>query len=215
MEKSGSFWTVVQTWTQSNHSLRNCQGGALRTRGTRNADLEVRSTEGEEILLRHQFIIGDVTTGLVSLGQLYQAGWKICGDGDELVLTDPNEEVNIPVHFRNKSFAIRAHVRAAEAGQELDNVSWKFEQWSQSMMRSTMRRLTAGEQFLMEHHFTKPWGPAMSILDLCMGSALQVSHNPHSSTWWRRSKLAPHQALSQFHAEGGSVWLYRRLRWEA
>ena len=98
--------------TQSNHSLRNCQGGALRTRGTRNADLEVRSTEGEEILLRHQFLIGDVTTGLVSLGQLYQAGWKICGDGDELVLTDPNDEVNIPVHFRNKSFAIRAHVRA-------------------------------------------------------------------------------------------------------
>ena len=102
--------------TQSNHSLRNCQGGALRTRGTRNADLEVRSTEGEEILLRHQFIIGDVTTGLVSLGQLYQAGWKICGDGDELVLTDPNDEVNIPVHFRNKSFAIRAHVRAVAWG---------------------------------------------------------------------------------------------------
>ena len=107
--------------TQSNHSLGNCQGGALRTRGTRNADLEVRSIEGENIFLRHQFIIGDVTTGLVSLGQLYQAGWKICGDGDELVLTDPNDEVNIPVHFRNKSFAIRVHVRAAEAGQELDD----------------------------------------------------------------------------------------------
>ena len=35
-----------------------------------------------------------------------------------------------------------------------------------------------------------------------MGSALQVSHNPHSSTWWRRSKLAPGRALWGVHAEG-------------
>ena len=36
------------------------------------------------------------------------------------LLTDPS--VKIPVHFRNKSFAIRAHVRAIEEWQDLDNV---------------------------------------------------------------------------------------------
>ena len=94
------------------HQLRNCQGGSLETRGTRFTDLCVRDQHGEEVLLRHEFIVGDVTTGLVSLGQLYQAGWKVTNsDGGNLFLTDPNEEVKIPVHFRNRSFAIKAYVR--------------------------------------------------------------------------------------------------------
>ena len=91
---------------------RNCQGGLLETRGTRFTDLCVRDLNGEEVLLRHEFIVGNVTTGLVSLGQLYQAGWKVSNSGDgKLFLTDPNEEVKIPTHFRNRSFAIKAYVR--------------------------------------------------------------------------------------------------------
>ena len=50
----------------------------------------MRDVEGEEVLLRHEFIVGDVTTGLVSLGQLYQAGWKTDSEGSgELFLIDP------------------------------------------------------------------------------------------------------------------------------
>ena len=37
------------------------------------ADLQVRDV-GDEVLLPHEFVVGAVTTGLVSLGQLYQAG---------------------------------------------------------------------------------------------------------------------------------------------
>ena len=80
------------------------------------------STE-EEVLLRHEFIVGDVTTGLLSLGQLYQSGWKISPETDDgLFLIDPHDEVQIPVHYRNKSFAIRAHVRAVEDLADEDSV---------------------------------------------------------------------------------------------
>ena len=80
-------------------------------------------SEGEEILLRHEFIIGDVTTGLLSLGKLYQSGWKVDGsDEGHLFLEDPNKQVKIPIHFRNKSFAIKACVRHVEAGHELSDV---------------------------------------------------------------------------------------------
>ena len=200
--------------TQSNHSLRNCQGGALRTRGTRNADLEVRSTEGEEILLRHQFIIGDVTTGLVSLGQLYQAGWKICGDGDELVLTDPNDEVNIPGAFPqqvicNSSTCSSSCMRRGKNWTML----WKFEQWSQSMMRSKMRRLTAGEQLLMEDHFTKPWGPTMSILEM-YGVGITSIAQPSFEYMVEKIEIGSWSSSlrsSCRRTEGGSVWLYRRV----
>ena len=61
---------ATNTKRQRNHQLTDCQGGTLRTRGTRQTDLQVVDSEGEEILLRHEFIIGDVTTGLLSLGQL-------------------------------------------------------------------------------------------------------------------------------------------------
>ena len=80
-------------------------------------------SEGEEILLRHEFIIGDVTTALLSLGKFYQSGWKVDGsDEGQLFLEDPNKQVKIPVHFRNKSFAIKACVRHVEAGHELSDV---------------------------------------------------------------------------------------------
>ena len=88
--------------TTAGTRLRNCQGGKLKTRGTRYTDFQVRDIEGEEVLLRHEFIVGDVTTGLVSLGQLYQAGWKIDGEGsNELFLIDPQDQIKVPVYFKN------------------------------------------------------------------------------------------------------------------
>ena len=41
---------------------------------------------------RHEFYVGDVTTGLVSHGQLYQAGWEITREGsNELLLVDQSK----------------------------------------------------------------------------------------------------------------------------
>jgi hypothetical protein len=65
------------------------------------------------VLLQHEFIVGNVTSCLVSLGQLYQGGWTIYkdqGSGD-LSLMSPGDEIRIPIEYRNKSFAIKAHVR--------------------------------------------------------------------------------------------------------
>ena len=94
-------------------SLQNCQGGALQTTGTRQAELIAVTTEGEEVLLQHEFIVGNVTSCLVSLGQLYQGGWTIFKDetNDSLSLQSPGNEIRIPVEYRNRSFAIKAQVR--------------------------------------------------------------------------------------------------------
>ena len=55
----------VDSGTTAGTSFRNCQGVKLKTRGTRYTDLQVRDVEGEEVLLRHEFIVGVVTTGQV------------------------------------------------------------------------------------------------------------------------------------------------------
>ena len=94
------------------HALRDCQGGELAVMGTRFTDLQVQDVSGESVVLRHQFVVGDVTTSLISLGQLYQLGWRIEEDGNgQLCLKDPSKNVEIPVHYRGKSFALKAHVR--------------------------------------------------------------------------------------------------------
>ena len=91
--------------SDSQHSLRDCQGGSLTVAGTRYTDLRVEDSSGEEVVLRHQFVVGDVTTSLISLGQLYQLGWRIEEDSNgQLCLKDPSKNVEIPVHYRGKVF---------------------------------------------------------------------------------------------------------------
>ena len=102
---------VADEGSNSNHLLRDCQGGSLAVAGTRYTDLQVEDMSGEEDVLRHEFVVGDVTTSLISLGQLYQLGWRIRDSNGQLCLKDPSKKVEIPVHYRGKSFALKAHVR--------------------------------------------------------------------------------------------------------
>ena len=104
---------VADAGSDRNLALRDCQGGSLAISGTRSTDLQVQDVAGESVVLRHQFVVGDVTTSLISLGQLYQLGWRIteAQGSEQLCLVDPEKAVEIPVHFRGKSFALKAHVR--------------------------------------------------------------------------------------------------------
>ena len=83
------------------HALQDCQGGSLAVMGTRFTDLQVQDVAGESVVLRHQFVVGDVTTSLISLGQLYQLGWIIteAQGTDKLCLVNPKKAVEIPVHL--------------------------------------------------------------------------------------------------------------------
>ena len=93
-------------------SLHTCQGGTLQTAGTRKAELVTVTEDDEELLLQREFIVGNVTSCLVSLGQLCQGGWTILKNDNngDLSLKSPGEEIKIPIKYRNKSFAIKAHV---------------------------------------------------------------------------------------------------------
>ncbi len=68
-------------------------------------------SEGEEVLLRHQFITADVKTGLVCLGSLYQQGWSVAPSSNGPMLVSPAGDLKVPVHFRRNSLAIEGHVR--------------------------------------------------------------------------------------------------------
>ena len=92
--------------------LQNCQGGALEISGTKQAERYVQDREG------HKFIVGDVQSCIMSLGELYQAGWHIDKDGDDLSLLPPDHTMRVPVFNKNKSLAIRAHVRCVQEVQQ-------------------------------------------------------------------------------------------------
>ena len=76
-------------------SLQNSHGGSLQTTGTKRAELIVTTTDGEEVLLQHEFTVGNLTSCLVSLRQLYQGGWTIHKDdnSNRLRLQSPGNEI--------------------------------------------------------------------------------------------------------------------------
>ena len=98
--------------------LQNCQGGALEISGTKQAELFVQDREGQGVILQHKFIVGDVQSCIMSLGELYQAGWHIDKDGDDLSLLPPDDSMRVPVFYKNKPLAIRAHVRCVQEVQQ-------------------------------------------------------------------------------------------------
>ena len=86
--------------------------------GTKQAELYVQDREGQGVVLQHRFIVGDVQSCIMSLGELYQAGWHIDKDGDDLSLLPPDDSMRVPVFYKNKSLAIRAHVRCVQEVQQ-------------------------------------------------------------------------------------------------
>ena len=83
---------VADAGSDTQHALRDCQRGALRVTGTGFTDLQVQDLSGEDGVLRHQLVVCDVTTSLLSLGQLYQLGWRLheAQDAEQLCLVDPS-----------------------------------------------------------------------------------------------------------------------------
>ena len=95
---SGSDVSLLPAHYQVDNSMdvgSGSLGGSLQTTGTRKAELIAPTTDGEEVLLQHKFIIGNVTSCLVSLGQLYQGGWTIHKDdnSNRLSLQTPGNEI--------------------------------------------------------------------------------------------------------------------------
>ena len=98
----------------SGHDLRNCQGGSLKTTGSKSAELLVMDTDGNEALLNHNFITAAVKAGIVSLSQLYKQGWSVIPEEQGPVLVSPCHDLRVPMCYRNNSLAIRAHVRCVD-----------------------------------------------------------------------------------------------------
>ena len=82
------------------HRLQDCQGRRLNVAGTRETEIEVMDTNGEMVTLRHKFLVGEVTSCLLSLGQLLKSGWTLDNDEhqkNKLPLCSPDRETAIPV----------------------------------------------------------------------------------------------------------------------
>ena len=97
--------------------LQNCQGGALEISGTKHAELYVQDQEGQGVILQHKIIVGYVQSCIMSLGELYLAGWHIDKQGDDLSLLPPDDSIRVPVFYKKKSLAIRAHLRCVQEVQ--------------------------------------------------------------------------------------------------
>ena len=89
----------------------------MNVAGTRETEIEVMDTNGEMVTLRHRFLVGEVTSCLLSLGQLLKSGWTLNHDEHQknnLLLCSPDREAAIPVGYRGVSLASEGTVRKIE-----------------------------------------------------------------------------------------------------
>ena len=105
----------VSTTHLNDVQLRDCQGTKLKVTGFRAVSLVVKDNENGEAELEHSFLIADVKSCILSLGQLYQNGWSVRQmDEGNLCLESPCKELKIPVFYQHNSLAIRASVCRVE-----------------------------------------------------------------------------------------------------
>ena len=112
----------IQRGAQDVH-LRDCQGERLRVDGYRTVSLLVTDVDGSEAEIEHCFLIGDVKSCILSLGQLYQHGWNVKHDGGILVLKSADSTLNVPVFFQRNSLAINATVCRIEECEQIPCVA--------------------------------------------------------------------------------------------
>ena len=107
---------------QEEVQLRDCQGSHLKVTGYRTVSLVVRDGDGTEAELEHAFLIANVKSCILSLGQLYRNGWcvKQMDDGSGPYLESPDKELHILVFYERNSLAMKATVcRVEQVGDEV------------------------------------------------------------------------------------------------
>ena len=107
---------------QEEVQLRDCHGSHLKVTGYRTVSLVVRDGDGTEAELEHAFLIANVKSCILSLGQLYRNGWcvKQMDDGSGPCLESPDKKLHIPVFYERNSLAMKATVsRVEQVGDEV------------------------------------------------------------------------------------------------
>ena len=91
--------------------LKDCQGSALKVSGVKVASLVVEDVDGSQAELETQVVVSDsVKSCILSLGQLYRAGWSVQQDNMGPMLESPDKTLRVPVLYQRNSLAIRGEV---------------------------------------------------------------------------------------------------------
>ena len=160
------------------------------------ASLVVEDEDGSQAELETQFLVaGSIKSAILSLGQLYRAGWSVSQAEHGPVLESPDKTLRVPVFYVRNSLAIRAEVcRVEDSHDELSEVpmvravveleerfrpdNLRYNQWETNVDGNPFMR-SIGENFIDptgEAHFC---APAFSYVLRSKNGSL-LCHNFHS-----------------------------------
>ena len=89
--------------SQQESSYVDAQGAPIKIHDIRLAEITMNGVRFKE-----KFLIGNVTTPLLSLGRFFRAGWSICNDGS-FCLVKGSEKIDIG--FRRNSLVAKGFIR--------------------------------------------------------------------------------------------------------
>eukprot|EP00435_Cladocopium_sp_Y103_P058050 s196_g20.t1 len=99
--------------------LRDGQGQELKASGVKTASIVVEDEDGRQPELETQFVVSEnVKSCILSLDQLYRAGWSVQQNSDGPKLESPDRTLRVPVFFQRNSLAIRGEVCRVVASED-------------------------------------------------------------------------------------------------
>ena len=202
------------------HRLQDCQGRRLDVGGTRETEIEVVDTNEEMVTLRHRFLVGEVTSCLLSLRQLLKSGWTLNHDErqkNKLLLCSPDREAAITVGYHGMSLAIEGteeddehqiplHVRMMVQSRE----GYGIETEPNNLWRHCDEEMVFIKSLSKKLYDTKTtWGERLTFRSTFIQ---ELNELPGPARRWQMVEFCEDISMKENMTEntpecGGSIWL--------
>ena len=118
----------VGTWRPGSEKLKmvDAQGTKIAHQGLTKAKIKIEDSEGKDIELIEEFVLGNVQHPILCAGRLLRKGWSISGGSDgKMFLFHEERNLKIPINTERNSLQFEARIFGVEVEEQSEKVSQK------------------------------------------------------------------------------------------
>ena len=109
----------VGRWSEGSQQLRlvDAQGKNIVHNGITKASVRSMDSNGKQIELVEEFVLGSVQNPILCAGKLLRKGWSISSTGDGLNLRHEEKQVSVPINNERNSLRFSAHIYVVDLAE--------------------------------------------------------------------------------------------------
>ena len=105
-------YASVGRWSEGSKNLKmvDAQGKKIEHDGITKARIRTTDTNGKQVELVEEFVLGNVQHPILCAGKLLRKGWSITSAGDSLSLQHEERQVSVPICNERNSLQLEAYI---------------------------------------------------------------------------------------------------------